>query len=106
MILSYEIYKKSHGQDLSGTRPFNPSIDPRLIKQLGELRFLGEKENILLLGPPGVGKTHVAISLGVAACQARHKTYFTTLEEMMRRLSTAPQMDSPGGSVATQQRLF
>ena len=69
---------------------FNPSLDPRLIKQLGELRFLGEKENILLLGPPGVGKTHVAISLGVSACQAGHKTYFTTLEAMMRRLSTAP----------------
>ena len=69
---------------------FNPSLDPRLISQLGEVRFLGEKENVLLLGPPGVAKTHVAIALGVAACQAGHKTYFTTLEEMMLRLSSAP----------------
>lgn len=69
---------------------FNPSLDPRLINQLGELRFLAEKENVLLLGPPGVGKTHIAIALGVAACQAGYKTYFTTLEEMMRRLSSGP----------------
>lgn len=79
---------------------FNPSLDPRLINQLGELRFLTEKENVLLLGPPGVGKTHTAIALGVAACKAGHKTYFTTLEEMMRRLSSGP----PAGLAARLKR--
>lgn len=67
---------------------FNPSLDHRIIKQLGELSFIANKENILLLGPPGVGKTHIATALGVASCQRGYKTYFTTLEEMMRRLAT------------------
>lgn len=74
---------------------FNPEIDPRMIRQLGQLRFLHEKENVLLMGPPGVGKTHIAIALGVEAVKKGHKVYFTTLEDMIRRLSRA-QASSKG----------
>jgi DNA replication protein DnaC len=68
---------------------FNPDVDPRMVKQLAQLRFLHNHENVLLMGPPGVGKTHLAIALGVEAVRAGHKVYFTTLEDMIRRLSRA-----------------
>ena len=56
-----------------------PSIDRRIIEELATGRFLKEGRNVVLLGPPGVGKTHLAISLGVATCQLGHRVYFTTL---------------------------
>ena len=79
---------------------FNPDIDPRMVKQLAQLRFLHNKENVLLMGPPGVGKTHLAIALGVEAVKAGHKVYFTTLEDMIRRLSRA-QVSAKGLRVFT-----
>lgn len=79
---------------------FNPDIDPRMVKQLAQLRFLSERENVLLMGPPGVGKTHLAIALGVEAVKAGNKVYFTTLEDMIRRLSRA-QVSAKGLRVFT-----
>lgn len=64
-----------------------PDLDPGMMRELAELRFVKNRENLLLLGPPGIGKTHLAIALGVEAVKAGHKVYFTTLEEMIRRLS-------------------
>lgn len=46
-----------------------PSVDQRLIEELRTLRFVGEGRNLIFLGPPGVGKTHLAISLGVALAE-------------------------------------
>lgn len=68
---------------------FNPNIDPRVVRELAKLRFLARRENVLLMGPPGVGKTHLAIAIGVEAVRSGHKVYFTTLEDMIRRLSRA-----------------
>ena len=48
-------------------------------------------ENVILLGPPGVGKTHLAIGLGVKAAEAGHRVLFLTLEELMTRLKRAQQ---------------
>src|SRR5207247_1663779 len=48
---------------------FQPSIDPKVIKELATGRFLADGENVLLLGPPGVGKTHLAVALGLKACE-------------------------------------
>jgi DNA replication protein DnaC len=51
---------------------FQPSISERQVRELATMRFLAHGENILLLGPPGVGKTHLAIALGVAAIAQRN----------------------------------
>jgi DNA replication protein DnaC len=66
-----------------------PSIDRRLIDELSTGRFLSEGRNIVLLGPPGVGKTHLAISLGVLTAELGHRVYFTTAIDMARRLAKA-----------------
>lgn len=65
---------------------FQPSVDRKRIKELLTLRFIAHGENVILLGPPGVGKTHLAIALGIAACQQGESVYFTTAEELLTTL--------------------
>lgn len=65
---------------------FAPSVDRTRLRALEALDFVRRKENVLFLGPPGVGKTPLAIALGVAACQAGLQTYFTTLAELLASL--------------------
>jgi DNA replication protein DnaC len=66
-----------------------PGLDPRLIEELATGRFLYEGRNLVLLGPPGVGKTHLAIGLGVMTCELGHRVYFTSAMDMARKLTTA-----------------
>src|SRR5579863_6880297 len=47
---------------------FQPSIDPKVIRELATGRFIADADNVLLLGPPRVGKTHLSVSLGLKAC--------------------------------------
>ena len=47
---------------------YQPQLDEKLLRELASLHFLSEAKNILLLGAPGVGKTHLAIALGIKAC--------------------------------------
>jgi DNA replication protein DnaC len=68
---------------------FQPSLDRKLVAELSTLRFVSERRNVLLLGPPGVGKTHLAIALGVAATEAGYQTYFTSAAEMVHNLQAA-----------------
>jgi DNA replication protein DnaC len=69
--------------------PFQPSVDPRLIEELACGRFLHEGRNVVLLGPPGVGKTHLAIALGVKTAELGHRVYFTTAMDVARKLALA-----------------
>jgi DNA replication protein DnaC len=66
-----------------------PGVDEALIRELATLRFLDEAANIVLVGPPGVGKTMIAIGLARAAAHAGHEAYFTTCDELVRRLKKA-----------------
>lgn len=65
---------------------FQPSISERQVRELATMRFLAHGENILLLGPPGVGKTHLAIALGVAAIAQRNHVYFLTMVDLIEML--------------------
>jgi DNA replication protein DnaC len=60
-----------------------------LISHLGTLDFVTARENVLLLGPPGTGKTHLAIGLAIRACQAGHRVLFATAAEWVTRLAEA-----------------
>lgn len=68
---------------------FQPDLDPRKVKDLATLSFIEDKANVALLGPPGVGKTHIAVALAVAACRAGYSIYFTSLDDMVRHLKAA-----------------
>jgi len=68
---------------------FQPDLDARKVRDLATLEFIDAKSNIALLGPPGVGKTMIAVALAVAACQAGYSIYFTTLDDLVRKLKMA-----------------
>ncbi len=68
---------------------FQPSIDRKVIRELSGLSFVGRAENVIFLGPPGVGKTHLAIALGVKAVEAGNSALFLTVEELTTRLAKA-----------------
>lgn len=68
---------------------FQPSVKREQIESLHTLGFLERKENVVLLGPPGVGKTHLALSLAVAAPERGRRVYFTTLADLLHSLEDA-----------------
>jgi len=68
---------------------FQPSLDRRLVRELAGLSFVERAHNVIILGPPGVGKTHLAIALGVKAVEAGYSVLFMTLETLMTRLVRA-----------------
>ena len=68
---------------------FQPSIDERQIRELRTLRFVHEASNVILLGPPGVGKTHLAMALAEAAIQAGQAAYFMTAHDLVTDLGRA-----------------
>ncbi len=68
---------------------FQPSIKREQIESLHELGFIERKENVVFLGPPGVGKTHLAISLAIAAAQSGKRVYYGTLIDLITSLEEA-----------------
>lgn len=65
------------------------SLKRDTIAHLGTLDFVAAKENVVFLGPPGTGKTHLSIGLGIRACQAGHRVAFATAAEWVARLAIA-----------------
>jgi DNA replication protein DnaC len=68
---------------------FQRSLQKTLVLHLGQLDFLQAKENVVLLGPPGTGKTHLAIALGIRACLAGQRVLFATATQWVARLGDA-----------------
>jgi DNA replication protein DnaC len=68
---------------------YQPSIDRKQVRELAGLSFVERAQNVVLLGPPGVGKTHIAVALGIKAVEAGYSVLFLTLEALMGRLVRA-----------------
>lgn len=68
---------------------YQPSIDRKQIQQLSTCHFIEHGENVVLLGPPGVGKTHLAVGLALKAIEAGYRVLFTTAAAMMTALQKA-----------------
>lgn len=68
---------------------FQPSIDQRLVRELASGHFISQAENVLIFGPPGVGKTHLAIALGRAAVETGHSVLFTSATALLAALAKA-----------------
>lgn len=66
-----------------------PSVDRRIVEELATGRYLSDARNIVLLGPPGVGKTHLAIALGVKVAEMGHRVHFTNAMDLAHRLTKA-----------------
>jgi len=79
-----------------------PAVDPRLIAELATCRYLENATNVLLIGPPGLGKTHLAVGLARKAAEAGYRTYFTTAADLAARCHRA----AIEGRWATTMRFF
>jgi DNA replication protein DnaC len=68
---------------------FQPSVDRKKLQELATSRFIEHGDNVVFLGPPGTGKTHLAIALGLKAVQQRYRTLFTSAMSLIAALTKA-----------------
>jgi DNA replication protein DnaC len=73
---------------------FQRSVKKTVVEHLGQLDFLHARENVILLGPPGTGKTHLAIAISIRACLAGQRVQFATATQWVARLSEAKRQGS------------
>ncbi len=75
---------------------FQPKLDRQKVMSLLDLTFIRQKGNVIFLGPPGVGKTHLAVSLALKACQSGLSIYFTNMEDLIKKLKKDQDAGRPG----------
>lgn len=68
---------------------YQPSLDKKQITQLATCHFVEHGENVVILGPPGIGKTHLSVGLGLKAIEAGYRVFFTTAANMIAVLTRA-----------------
>jgi DNA replication protein DnaC len=84
-LAMFPVHKRLEDFDLD----FQPSIDRAVISDLASLRFAHNAENLVFLGPPGVGKSHLAIAMGIEAVNAGFKVYFVNAGTLVEGLKNA-----------------
>jgi len=83
---------------------YQPNIDEKLIRELASLNFIRQAKNLVFIGPPGVGKTHLAVAFGILTAQARKRILFFTAEELMNELIAADVSNRLPGLLDTLSR--
>jgi DNA replication protein DnaC len=84
-LAMFPVYKRLEDFDLD----FQPSVDSAVISDLASLRFVHTAANVVFLGPPGVGKSHLAIAMGIEAVNAGFKVYFVNAGALVEGLKNA-----------------
>lgn len=86
---------------------FQPSIDKRQISELSTISFAARHENVILLGPPGVGKTHLAVGLSVQTLRSGLSVYYSSLPSLIEDLKgRTPRTDWTGAGGYTQDLTY
>ena len=83
---------------------FQPELDPKRLAELRSLRFVQNRVSSLILGPPGVGKTHLAVGLAMQALRAGYLVRYTTLDDVVRELRQADQLGTLRNKLSHYQR--
>ena len=83
---------------------FQPELDPKRLAELRTLRFLERKVGCLILGPPGTGKSHIAVALGMEALARGYLVRYTTLDDLIRGLREADALGKLNARLAFYQR--
>ncbi len=83
---------------------FQPELDPKRLSELKSLRFVEKRLCALILGPPGVGKTHIAVGLGMEAIRRSYVVRYTTLDDLVRDLRKADQLGKLREKLSYYQR--
>lgn len=83
---------------------FQPELDPKRVAELRTLRFLEKKLNALILGPPGVGKTHLAVGVSMEAVKRGYLVRYVTLDDLVRDLRKADQLGKLREKLSHYQR--
>ena len=84
---------------------FQPHLNEKEVINLSSLDFLDKKENILFLGPPGVGKTHLSIGLGIKACMAKYRVVFMQTQRLLEELMICQRDGSLMDKLMSYSRL-
>lgn len=74
---------------------YQPALKEKEVIKLSSLDFIEQKGNVIFLGPPGVGKTHLAVGLAMKACMARYRVLFTTAQKLIED----PMLSKRDGSI-------